>query len=173
MSYSLTVGKNSKNIVVNDGENILDAITLAHIRAPHSCCNGNCMICEARLLSGSVSQSYRDDSRQEKFLACKSTAFSDCHLQFLHKQYLEESHRLACRVLNIEAEGDNAWRLILLIPAGKHPPIDAGSIELLSGNKRYTTRGARLIHRNLSLRTNRDPILYVDQGLAYIHYQSP
>jgi ferredoxin len=171
MSYRLTIGKEQQTTTVEDEENILDAVTHAKIKAPLSCRNGNCMICEAVLISGSVSQSYQDINGREKFLPCKSVALSDCHFSFLHRQYTDESHRLACQVLEIKHNGPS-WQLHLLLPAGKLQPINIHSIELTDGRKKYTSQSAKIDHRNLIINTSYDPAPYLDGSLVYIHYQT-
>ena len=171
MSYRLTIGKEQKTATVEDGENILDAVSRAKIKAPLSCRNGNCMICEATLISGSVSQSYQDIDGREKFLPCKSVAHSDCHLNFLHQQYTDENHRLACQVLQIKSSGPG-WILHLLLPAGKLQAIDPDSIELIGGTKYYSSQSANINNRHLTINIGSDPQLYLDGRLAYIHYRT-
>ncbi len=171
MSYRLIIGKEHKTTTVEDGENILDAVSRAKIKAPMSCRNGNCMICEASLSNGSVSQSYQDTNGEKKFLACKSVALSDCHFSFLHRQYTDKSSRLACQVLAIK-HSEARWQLHLLLPAGKLQPINIHSIELIGGGKYYASQSAKIDHRNLIINTRYDPALYLEDRLAYIHYHT-
>jgi len=170
MSYRLTIGTEQNTTTVKNEESILDAVRRANIKAPLSCRNGNCMICEAVLTSGSVSQTYHDASNIQKFLPCKSVALSDCQFSFLHRQYTDNSHRLACQVLETKSCASN-WQLTLLLPAGKLLAIEPHSIELIGGNKYYPSESAKIVGRNLTINTSCDPALYLDGRLAYIHYQ--
>tara|TARA_B110000444_G_scaffold258367_1_gene299066 strand:- start:1369 stop:1845 length:477 start_codon:yes stop_codon:yes gene_type:complete len=119
--------KKQDTISIEDGEKILDALRRAKIKAPSSCRNGNCMICESTLTSDIISESYRTADGTEYFLPCKNIALSDCHFSFLNRQNTNQTNLLTCQALSVKKNGAS-FQLHLLLPAGKQQEINTKSI---------------------------------------------
>tara|TARA_R110001599_G_scaffold353837_1_gene599633 strand:+ start:1891 stop:2901 length:1011 start_codon:yes stop_codon:yes gene_type:complete len=114
------------------GERILDAARRLRFDAPQSCRNGNCHICNAQLLQGSVLQNDETRTGGEIF-TCLATPQEDCELFWEHVLAPDElpQHSVACQVVACEHIGADVWQVDLRPPAGKPLRYHAGQYLLL------------------------------------------
>ncbi len=56
MAYGVTLNPSGKQFIIEDECSVLDAATQANIHLPHSCRDGSCGTCKAKLLKGEVKQ---------------------------------------------------------------------------------------------------------------------
>lgn len=113
-------------------ERILDAARRLGFDVPQSCRNGNCHVCAASLISGSVRQNGEDIDRGELY-TCISQPLDDCVLQWEGVLGPEEMplRNLACQLIDATDMGGNVWRIRLRTPAGKPLRFYAGQYALL------------------------------------------
>jgi len=171
VSFRLIVDGREANIYTEEGENILQAVTRAGVKAPRGCKNGNCFICEAELIKGSVSQSYCDNNGCKKFLPCNSIALEDSTLRFLRLEHIEDNYQIACQLISLNKSHENTWQLQLRLPAGRRDRINPASITMIKGGKNFPVQRAEIDQRILLLELKKDPALYLERRLAYIQYQ--
>lgn len=120
-----------------------DELIAAGAWIPGGCRNGNCGICEATLIQGSVRR--RDGAAPpasgERFMLCTHQALTDLSLRseavLLPGEQRQET--LWARQLQCETLSPRWTLLRLLLPAGKRLPVYAGQgIELLGEDGRST-----------------------------------
>ncbi|TLX54299.1 CDP-6-deoxy-delta-3,4-glucoseen reductase [Stutzerimonas nosocomialis] len=114
------------------GERILDAARRLGYESPHSCRNGNCLVCAALLVEGRVQQGF-EAIEQGELLTCQAVPLEDCVLHWDGVLAPGELpvRELTCQVLGCEAVGGDVFRVRLLAPAGKAPRYHAGQYLLL------------------------------------------
>lgn len=114
------------------GERILAAAQRTGHDCPQSCRNGNCHVCAALLVSGSVRQDGEVLTHGE-IHTCVAEPLEDCELLWdgvLLPGQLPVRH-LACQVNECVEVGGDVWRVRLRAPAGKPPRYHAGQYLLL------------------------------------------
>ncbi len=89
MSYRVVVKPSGPEVVVEEGQTILEAALAAGIDWPYGCTHGMCGTCKARVLCGEVemaeisSFALFDDERAQGFiLTCSARPASDVELSF-------------------------------------------------------------------------------------------
>jgi len=121
------------------GERILDAAQRLGHECPQSCRNGNCHVCSAMLVEGSVLQAGEVISHGE-FYACIAEPLEDCVVLWdgvLARGELPV-RTFACQLTECVEVGGDVWRVSLRAPAGKPPRYHAGQylmIERENGEK--------------------------------------
>lgn len=114
------------------GETIMDAARRIGLDVPHSCRNGNCHICTAQLISGSVRQS--DEVLEAgDILTCLAEPLSDCELHWEGVLAVNELPRVkvACQLVSVKPLGADVFAVHLRLPAGKEVRYHAGQYLLL------------------------------------------
>ena len=104
---------NGDEIIVDDGNTILESALDQGIDFPHGCRTGNCGACKSKKISGEIEMSpfseFALDEEEEKqglILACRSVPWSDCEIGILNEdnendENEEEEHE----TLNEDEEG--------------------------------------------------------------------
>jgi len=89
MAYRVVVKSSGQEVMVEEGQTILEAALAAGIDWPYGCTHGMCGACKARLLSGAVemgetsSFALFDDERAAGFiLTCSARPTSDVEVTF-------------------------------------------------------------------------------------------
>lgn len=89
MSFRVVVKPSGPEVIVEEGQTILEAALAAGIDWPYGCTHGMCGACKARLLSGEVemaeisSFALFDDERAQGFvLTCSARPISDLEVTF-------------------------------------------------------------------------------------------
>ena len=89
MTYRVVVKPSGLEVVVNEGQTILDAALAAGIDWPYGCSHGMCGACKARLLTGTVDMRdvssfalFDDEIEAGYILTCSSRPTSDLELTF-------------------------------------------------------------------------------------------
>ncbi|WP_205342727.1 2Fe-2S iron-sulfur cluster-binding protein [Denitrificimonas caeni] len=114
------------------GEKIIDAARRLGFDAPQSCRNGNCHICAANLISGSVRQG--DDIFQSgELFTCLAEPLSDCELQWDGVLAAHELPlcKVACQLVSVTPLGADVFSVHLRLPAGKVVRYHSGQYLLL------------------------------------------
>jgi CDP-4-dehydro-6-deoxyglucose reductase len=108
-------------------ERILDAAQRLGYECPNSCRNGNCHICSALLVEGSVTQDGVVHDHGEIY-ACLAVPVEDCVVMWDGVLALGELpvRKLACQVVECADVGGDVFRVTLRAPAGKPPRYHAG-----------------------------------------------
>lgn len=119
-------------IELQSGEKIIDAARRLGFAAPHSCCNGNCHICAANLISGTVRQG--DDILESgELFTCLAEPLSDCEL--LWDDILAPNElplcKVACQLVGVTPLGADVFAVHLRLPAGKVVRYHAGQYMLV------------------------------------------
>ncbi|MBD8756703.1 CDP-6-deoxy-delta-3,4-glucoseen reductase [Pseudomonas coleopterorum] len=121
------------------GERILAAAQRLGYECPQSCRNGNCHVCSAVLVEGSVREEGVVIDHGE-FHTCIAEPLQDCVILWdgvLAKGELPV-RSLACQLVDCVDIGGDVWRVRLRAPAGKPPRYHAGQylmIERDNGEK--------------------------------------
>jgi len=112
---------------VNPGERILDAARRLGYDCPQACRNGNCHICGALLVEGTVQQNGEARTQGELF-TCLAEPLEDCVLHWDGVLAPGELpvRTLRCQVVACTPVGGDVWRVNLRAPAGKVPRYHAG-----------------------------------------------
>ncbi len=130
---NVTLQPSGAVLEVNPGERILDAARRLGYDCPQACRNGNCHICAALLVEGSVQQSGEVRDHGELF-TCLAEPLEDCVLHWdgvLAPGELPQ-RTLRCQVVAVTEVGGDVWRVSLRAPAGKPPRYHAGQYVLVS-----------------------------------------
>lgn len=127
------------SVSLEPSESVLSGLLRLGYQAPHSCLNGNCQRCVARLLSGRVSQ-FGVELTAGEVLSCQAELLEDSSLYWdeLLAPGALPVVQLSCQVLDCQPLGGDVWRLELLAPAGALPRYHAGQyllIERADGKK--------------------------------------
>ena len=107
---------NGDEIIVDDGNTILESALDQGIDFPHGCRTGNCGACKSKKLSGEIEMSPfsefaldKDEEKQGLILACRSVPWSDCEIEILNEDEDNENNKnnieinsLKCEVTNIK-----------------------------------------------------------------------
>ncbi|MCJ8170506.1 CDP-6-deoxy-delta-3,4-glucoseen reductase [Atopomonas sediminilitoris] len=130
--YAVTLEPSGHVLRVLAGERVLDAARRLGFEVPHSCRNGNCEICAALLLEGSMRYKGQTISSGE-VMTCLCEPLSDCRLHWDKILAPGELlvHSLSCQVLALSALGAGVTRVQLRAPAGKKLRYHAGQYLLL------------------------------------------
>ena len=114
------------------GERILDAARRLGYECPQSCRNGNCHVCAALLVEGSVQQAGNVRDHGE-FYTCIAEPLEDCIVLWDGVLALGELpvRSLSCQVSECLEIGGDVWRVRLRAPAGKPPRYHAGQYLML------------------------------------------
>lgn len=114
------------------GERILDAARRLGYECPQSCRNGNCHVCGALLVEGSVRQA-GDVRDHGEFYTCIAEPLEDCIVLWDGVLALGELpvRSLSCQVSECVEVGGDVWRVSLRAPAGKPPRYHAGQYLML------------------------------------------
>jgi CDP-4-dehydro-6-deoxyglucose reductase len=117
---------------VSPGESILAAAQRTGHQCPQSCRNGNCHVCAALLVSGSVRQDGQLRTHGEIY-TCIAEPLQDCELLWDGVLVPGELpvRQLACQVTECLEVGGDVWRVRLRAPAGKPPRYHAGQYLML------------------------------------------
>jgi CDP-4-dehydro-6-deoxyglucose reductase len=117
---------------VSPGESILAAAQRTGHHCPQSCRNGNCHVCAALLVSGSVRQDGQLRTHGEIY-TCIAEPLQDCELLWDGVLVPGELpvRQLACQVTECLEVGGDVWRVRLRAPAGKPPRYHAGQYLML------------------------------------------
>ncbi|WP_435607114.1 CDP-6-deoxy-delta-3,4-glucoseen reductase [Pseudomonas knackmussii] len=151
----VTLQPSGASFEAQPGERILDAARRLGFDCPQSCRNGNCHICAALLVEGSVRQDGEVRAQGELF-TCLAEPLEDCVLHWDGVLAPGELpvRKLACQVTLCEAVGGDVWRVRLRAPAGKPPRYHAGQyllIERPSGASAFSMASAPNEGRDLEL----------------------
>ena len=128
-------------------ETILAAAQRAHWLIRYGCRNGNCAVCEATLLQGSVLQRGKiieSTDTAPKILLCQCSAMSALRIQLDRDPIpgsTDNSQRVYTRLIGSTAnDANNSTTLEFFLPAGRMPTIlaqqyavietDSGSLQL-------------------------------------------
>jgi phenol hydroxylase P5 protein len=89
VSYRVVVKPSGPEVLVEEGQTILEAALAAGIDWPYGCTHGNCGTCKARVLSGEVDMAeissfalFDDERAQGYILTCSARPTSDLELIF-------------------------------------------------------------------------------------------
>ena len=128
----VTVQPSEHVIELQPGERIIDAARRLGFAAPQSCCNGNCHICAANLISGTVRQG--DDILEAgELFTCLAEPLSDCEL--LWEDILAPNElplcKVACQLVSVTPLGADVFAVHLRLPAGKVVRYHAGQYMLV------------------------------------------
>lgn len=117
---------------VEPGERILDAARRLGYDCPQSCRNGNCHVCAALLVSGTVRQQGVCLEQGEVF-TCLAEPRQDCVVHWDGVLLPGELpvRSVSCQVLGCETLGADVMRVRLLAPAGKALRYHAGQYVLI------------------------------------------
>jgi len=118
------------------GERILDAAQRLGYECPQSCRNGNCHICAALLVEGSVMQDGEVRDHGE-FYTCVAVPLEDCVVMWDGVLALGELpvRTMACQITECVEVGGDVWRVRLRTPAGKPPRYHAGQYLMIEREK--------------------------------------
>ena len=114
-------------ILVRENETILDAVRRLGFQCPQSCRNGNCHICVAEVLQGSINEAGRDLTAGD-FYTCIARPESDCVVKWdgvLSADELPE-REVSAQLVSMEAMGGDVYCVRLRLPAGKPIRYHAG-----------------------------------------------
>ena len=107
---------NGDEIIVDEGNTILESALDQGINFPHGCRTGNCGACKSKKISGEIEMSpfseFALDENEEKqglILACRSVPWSNCEIEILNEDEDDENDKnnleikdLKCEVINIK-----------------------------------------------------------------------
>lgn len=116
------------------GERILDAARRLGFDVPQSCRNGNCHICAANLISGTVRKTgTATEQHSGELYTCVTEPLNDCELYWENVLGPGELplRNLSCQLIDAEQLGGDVWRIRLRPPAGKPLRYHAGQYLLL------------------------------------------
>lgn len=115
------------------GERILDAAQRLGYECPQSCRNGNCHICSALLVEGSVEQGGEVRGHGEIY-TCLAVPQEDCVVLWDSVLPLGELpvRTFVCQVTECVEVGGDVWRVMLRAPAGKPPRYHAGQYLMIA-----------------------------------------
>jgi CDP-4-dehydro-6-deoxyglucose reductase len=155
-------------------ETILAAAQRAHWLIRYGCGNGNCEVCEATLLAGSVLQRGEIIAADngKKILLCQCTALSDAvlHLEFDPRPGSEaHARRFYAKLSHIDS--DNS-ALEFDLPAGRKPSVLIGQFAQVETDADTLTLGIdarRTTVRKLVLKSFTDISLVVG-NFYYVRY---
>ena len=89
MAYRVVVRPSGVEVLVDEGQTILEAALAAGIDWPYGCSHGMCGACKARLLSGKVEMGetssfalFEDESAAGFILTCSARPTSDLEVTF-------------------------------------------------------------------------------------------
>ncbi|MBD1550156.1 CDP-6-deoxy-delta-3,4-glucoseen reductase [Pseudomonas typographi] len=113
-------------------ETLLDAARRLGYECPQSCRNGNCHVCAALLVEGSVRQNGEVRDHGE-FFACIAEPLEDCVVLWDGVLALGElpAKAYGCQVVECREVGGDVFRVRLRAPAGKPPRYHAGQYLLI------------------------------------------
>ena len=114
------------------GEPILNAAQRLGYECPQSCRNGNCHVCAALLVEGSVQQAGETRDRGEIY-TCLAQPQEDCIVLWDGVLALGELpvKTVSCQLVECVEMGGDVWRVRLRAPAGKAPRYYAGQYVML------------------------------------------
>ncbi|MGM8934202.1 CDP-6-deoxy-delta-3,4-glucoseen reductase [Pseudomonas neustonica] len=163
----VTLQPSGLTLDIQPGERILDAARRLGFDAPQSCRNGNCHVCGATLLSGSVMLADGSHTDSGDIYTCVAEPTSDCELQWEGILAPGELpvRELACQVSECVNIGADVWRVRLRLPAGKPLRYHAGQYLLLERDgaepAAFSIASAPQEERTLELHIlNRDPVTH-------------
>ena len=163
----VTLQPSGLTLDIQPGERILDAARRLGFDAPQSCRNGNCHVCGATLLSGSVMLADGSHAHSGDIYTCVAEPTSDCELQWEGVLAPGELpvRELACQVSECVNIGADVWRVRLRLPAGKPLRYHAGQYLLLERDgaepAAFSIASAPQEERTLELHIlNRDPVTH-------------
>jgi ferredoxin len=100
-TYRITLRGPFGEAILDVGQHqaILDAALRAGIDLPNSCCQGWCLTCAAKLLSGQVSHPharryYTKDAEAGFILPCTAEPRSDCVIETHQKEQMKQWRRM-------------------------------------------------------------------------------
>ena len=100
---------NGDEIIVDDGNTILESALDQGIDFPHGCRTGNCGACKSKKISGEIEMSpfseFALDEEEEKqglILACRSVPWSDCEIGILNEDNENDKNNLEIKNLKCE-----------------------------------------------------------------------
>lgn len=135
MSYKITVKPSGHGFDAEPSETLLQAGLRAGLNLDHSCANGSCGECRARLLSGTVEPrnhfDYRFSELQKQqgwFLMCSCAATADVEVQAHESGTAAEiaAQEIRARVSRVERLQDDVVQLTLRAPR-------SGGLHFLAG----------------------------------------
>ena len=114
------------------GEPILNAAQRLGYECPQSCRNGNCHVCAALLVEGSVQQAGETRDHGEIY-TCLAQPQEDCIVLWDGVLALGELpvKTVSCQLIECVEVGGDVWRVRLRAPAGKAPRYYAGQYVML------------------------------------------
>lgn len=84
---------NGKEIIVDEGNTILESALDQGIDFPHGCRTGNCGACKSEKISGDIEMSpysefalEKEEEKQGLILACRAVPWSDCEIKILSEE---------------------------------------------------------------------------------------
>ena len=96
-------------IIVDDGNTILESALDQGIDFPHGCRTGNCGACKSKKISGEIEMSpfseFALDEEEEKqglILACRSVPWSDCEIEILNEDDENDKNNIEIKNLKYE-----------------------------------------------------------------------
>lgn len=149
MPARLTLLPLQQQLIVEDGETLLDAGLRAGLNLPHSCKGGHCGSCRARLVQGSIAYPNgrplglsADEERGGHALLCQARAASEdltVEIRQVRPPSLEPQVKsLPCRVERMQPLAPDVMAVTLRLPANDEFVFLAGQYVdiMLPGNRR-------------------------------------
>ena len=105
---------NGDEIIVDEGNTILESALDQGIDFPHGCRTGNCGACKSKKIYGEIEMSPfsefaldQEEEKQSLILACRSVPWSDCEIEILNEDDENDKNNieiknLKCEVINIK-----------------------------------------------------------------------
>ena len=115
------------DILVRENETILDAVRRLGFQCPQSCRNGNCHICVAEIIQGSINEAGRLLA-SGTFYTCIAKPEGDCVVSWegvLSADQLPE-REVTAQLISMDALGGDVQCVRLRLPAGKPIRYHAG-----------------------------------------------
>lgn len=133
MSNKVQVLPSGREIIVEQGETILDAAINQGINLAYGCRNGFCGTCQGTLVSGELDYPEGpppglDENQKGACLICKAVPKGDVSIE-VHEIELAreiEIRQMPCKVDRIERLNDDVIRLYLKLPEGERLQFLAG-----------------------------------------------
>lgn len=105
-------------VTFESSEIILDDAILQSVHLKHSCKNGQCGECEARIVSGTVENDLGERINQGNVLICRSKALTDLELEIDYYSELKHIKQKVypCKVVSANYPTENVMILFLRLP---------------------------------------------------------
>lgn len=119
MSYIIKIFPSSVEFTGKDDETILDSALSNDVHLEHSCKNGDCGVCESKIISGKVINAVGDVfSNGDRILTCNCRPNSDLQLQAHYFPELAGQVKkiIPCKVTSAIMGSEDVLKLVLRLP---------------------------------------------------------